>query len=450
MKLSNRRISSVLAWLVAAPAIAHANGVSVQTFTPSAGSNFVLSETGAPEPLSSQDNPASYRRYFLGFNYNYLNAPLVELDSTQSTRTGTLVDSIQTFNVLAGVEWDGRFSLNADMPLNLVAMPAAANQFTAGDLRLFPKLYLSNTDSVFHVALIPEVRLNTGDPSLFSSEDGVSYGISLAVEKDFGPIVLGANFGYRYSPYATFEDIDYRNRLPMSLSLAIPTSREFAFNLEAASQVLVPFDRSLNPSELYGGINYHVTNEATFQAGASMGSFNASSSSDYRVLAGLRFSPVSSDPVPRPVVVEQARAPEPRVIERVIVQQAAPARVIYTDREISVRDEVLFIHNSDVLTASAKDLLKEVASVMKQNTRRYRKIRIEGHTNEIGTDGYNLNLSKRRAAAVRKYLVELGVPARKLAAEGYGKRRPKVTAKSGVSKDMRLVLNRRVEFKVVN
>jgi outer membrane protein OmpA-like peptidoglycan-associated protein len=315
--------------------------------------------------------------------------------------------------------------------------------------------------------LVPEVRLPTGDPSLFASEDGVSYGLSLAIERDFGPLSAAVNLGYRYSPYAQFEDLDYRNRLPMTLSLGIPVSRDFAFNIEGAAQVIVPFNKTQNPSELYGGVNYRAARDVSLMGGAAVGSFNETSSSDYRVVLGIRFSPVSSDPLPKVQQAGIAPAPKPEpvptapvIVEKVVVKEAepktiiklvpSPARVIYTGREIRVRDEIIFEHNSDKLATPSKELLREVATVIKQHEGQFKRIRIEGHTNEIGTDRYNMKLSQRRALSVRKFLVAQGVPVKKLAAVGYGKRAPRVTSTSGFSRDTRLVLNRRVEFKVVN
>lgn len=463
-----RRSGPLALLLLSTPALA--NGVSVQNFTPTASPNYLFSESGGPPELPVAANPDSYRRYTLGFNYNYLNAPLVELNAAGTERTDTLVQSIQTLNVLAGIEWNGRISINADLPLNIVQLPGTANKFTAGDIRLFPKIYMSDPGDAVQVALIPEVRFNTGDPALFSSEDGTSAGISLAFERDFGPIAGAVNVGYRYSPYAQFEDLDYRHRLPVTLSLSIPFTRQLKLNVEGAAQVIVPFNQNENPSEGYAGLNFQATREVALMGGAAVGSFNKTSGSDYRVLAGLRFSPVSSDPLPvkqnagiapppQPVLAPEPAPTAPIVVEKVVVKEApprtiiklvpSPARVVFTDREIQVRDEVIFEHNSDRLARPSKVLLREVATVIKQNTQRFKKIRIEGHTNEIGGDRYNLKLSQKRAAAVRKFLIARGVPAKKLAAVGYGKREPKVTSASGYSRETRLVLNRRVKFAVV-
>lgn len=50
---------------------------------------------------------------------------------------------------------------------------------------------------------------------------------------------------------------------------------------------------------------------------------------------------------------------------------------------------------------------------------------VEGHTDATGPDGYNLSLSRRRAAAVVDYLSARGVDTNRLAAQGYGESRPR-------------------------
>jgi OOP family OmpA-OmpF porin len=52
------------------------------------------------------------------------------------------------------------------------------------------------------------------------------------------------------------------------------------------------------------------------------------------------------------------------------------------------------------------------------------KILIEGHTDAIGSEEYNLILSKKRAQAVLDFMVSQGVAADRLSSEGYGESRP--------------------------
>ncbi|MCX7636765.1 MAG: OmpA family protein [Cyclobacteriaceae bacterium] len=74
------------------------------------------------------------------------------------------------------------------------------------------------------------------------------------------------------------------------------------------------------------------------------------------------------------------------------------------------------------------------------------KVEIAGHTDNIGTAAYNMQLSQRRAEAVKDYLVKKGIDPRRVVAKGYGKTRP--LASNDDEKEGR-ELNRRVEFRVI-
>ena len=69
-------------------------------------------------------------------------------------------------------------------------------------------------------------------------------------------------------------------------------------------------------------------------------------------------------------------------------------------------------------------------------------LRVDGYTCSIGTDGYNVGLSERRADAVRSYLVNAGVPARRLETRAFGQSKP---VASNATEDGR-IQNRRVEL----
>ena len=69
-------------------------------------------------------------------------------------------------------------------------------------------------------------------------------------------------------------------------------------------------------------------------------------------------------------------------------------------------------------------------------------ILIEGHTDNVGTDTYNMGLSQRRATAVGDYLKAAGVSSSRLIIKWYGESQPKVENTS----DANRALNRRVQF----
>ena len=71
-------------------------------------------------------------------------------------------------------------------------------------------------------------------------------------------------------------------------------------------------------------------------------------------------------------------------------------------------------------------------------------LRIEGHTDNVGTDESNLILSQKRANAVKNYLIKKGVDGAKLDAFGYGASKPIADNDTAAGKQK----NRRVEMKI--
>jgi outer membrane protein OmpA-like peptidoglycan-associated protein len=86
--------------------------------------------------------------------------------------------------------------------------------------------------------------------------------------------------------------------------------------------------------------------------------------------------------------------------------------------------EIYFEFNSDRIREESEPTLREIAAVLKRHADW--KLGIEGHTDSVASDAYNLELSKRRAAAVKDALVSrYAVGAVRLSTAGYGETRPK-------------------------
>ncbi|GLS42223.1 flagellar motor protein MotB [Methylobacterium brachythecii] len=105
--------------------------------------------------------------------------------------------------------------------------------------------------------------------------------------------------------------------------------------------------------------------------------------------------------------------------------------------------KVNFDYNSDRLTSAARSNLDEFARALKDPNLSASHFLVEGHTDGMGSDAFNLDLSMRRAAAVVKYLTVHGVGDDRLEAKGYGKQKPLVS-------DLMSSENRRVETRLRN
>ncbi|MGM0597623.1 MAG: OmpA family protein [Myxococcota bacterium] len=113
-------------------------------------------------------------------------------------------------------------------------------------------------------------------------------------------------------------------------------------------------------------------------------------------------------------------------------------------KKISIKKRIHFKYAKAVLRSRSYETLDAVASILIEHPE-VLKVRIEGHTDNHGSSSYNLKLSRKRAQAVKKYLVKQGVEASRLEVKGYGKNRPRY---ANISARLRRK-NRRVEFKIL-
>lgn len=91
-------------------------------------------------------------------------------------------------------------------------------------------------------------------------------------------------------------------------------------------------------------------------------------------------------------------------------------------RVITLSGSVLFASNQATLLPAAQGRLNQVAEALMAT--KDRRLTVEGHTDSQGTADYNLELSQRRADAVRTYLISRNYPADRVQARGIGKGRP--------------------------
>lgn len=145
-------------------------------------------------------------------------------------------------------------------------------------------------------------------------------------------------------------------------------------------------------------------------------------------------------PAPAPVVVAPAAAaavPAPAV---------APAKipeVVPAPRVVTFRADAFFDFDKSAVKPEGQAALKSMIEQAKGST--IEQVRVEGHTDATGPAKYNIGLSVRRAEAVKKFLVQEGVPADKVVTEGVGEAQP---VAPNTTRDGR-ALNRRVEVEFV-
>jgi outer membrane protein OmpA-like peptidoglycan-associated protein len=141
-----------------------------------------------------------------------------------------------------------------------------------------------------------------------------------------------------------------------------------------------------------------------------------------QVLLGVRYTFAEPAPAPMPAKVPAAQ----------VAPKTAPAATSYM---------VFFDFNKYNLTPEAMHIVDNAAAAAKGNAG-VTQIDVTGHTDTVGSDAYNMKLSRRRADSVKAELVKQGVPAKEIAVFAKGKRDPLVPTGDGVREPQ----NRRVEI----
>lgn len=107
---------------------------------------------------------------------------------------------------------------------------------------------------------------------------------------------------------------------------------------------------------------------------------------------------------------------------------------------VTFNSALLFKINSSDLSDSAKESLTKIAQVFTDYPKTY--ILVEGHTDDTGTENFNMQLSERRAKSVAGYLESKGIDPTRFVIKWYGENQPKFPNESQINREK----NRRVEL----
>jgi len=101
-----------------------------------------------------------------------------------------------------------------------------------------------------------------------------------------------------------------------------------------------------------------------------------------------------------------------------------------------------FEYNKAIIKSASFASLDELSDVLKQTNW---NLILSGHTDNIGSEEFNLKLSTKRAEAVKDYLINKGIAAERITAKGFGETMPIAPNDT----EQNRALNRRVEFFIV-
>ncbi|MBS1120432.1 MAG: OmpA/MotB domain protein [Deltaproteobacteria bacterium] len=454
-----------------------ADGLDGERFAPAVGAEggFVNEHPAVPNHLG----------WSLGLFLNVADDQVVQVDASDNL-INKPVDTGLTADLVASLGLFRRIELGVGLPVHLIYEGDPYGALNAseglGDLRFVPKIAIVRSgtlDQHFLLGVAIPISVPTGNDDALRGAGGVTLGGQLLLAAHMGRIGLGANLGYRW-----------RSQHPVGLAwgdgisfgpwLSAGVTPNVSLRVEGFAEKTVGADVTGAdfPFEVLGGVEYRRGNLALY-GGASFGLTNGIGDPDLRIIVGLRyrkhgperqgFKDSDGDGVmdkddKAPYEAEDGDgfededgAPEPDNDGDGILdgddecpdlkgeadRRGCPAKtyVKIEDGRIFIIGKVQFETGSTQITKKSDPLLDQIAQGIAGNPQAA-KIRIEGHTDDVGDDDVNQKLSEQRAAAVKTALVKRGIDAGRLETRGLGETRPIAPNASAGGRQK----NRRVEF----
>lgn len=128
-----------------------------------------------------------------------------------------------------------------------------------------------------------------------------------------------------------------------------------------------------------------------------------------------------------------------------ITADLTPVEVLIVGDEIKL-NEIYFEYDKSNITPQGATELDKLVQVMKAHPNMV--IMAKAHTDNRGSDAYNLDLSDRRARSMAQYVASKGIPAERISGKGYGETEPKINCGENCTEEQHAA-NRRIEFFIV-
>ncbi len=489
-----------------ASAPAHAEQIETQAFRPSPFmQDYFTVGVGDTEGICKPWN--------IGMMLNYQNDPLV-LHKPNGDVARKIVEHEVTANLLAAYRFVDWFALGLDVPVilfqdgaGLAGMPDPGVA-GIGDIRLVPRFRLLRVaDGLFSLGAELGIYFPTGKlVDNYMGRNGFGFMPKLLASFDFGRGGLALNLGFlAVTGEDKFANVDLGHALDTRLGGwvgLVPDKLDLVAELAMQMKLLEPFKNvEENPLEALLGFKWHAMPGLDVSAGAGAGITEGTAAPEFRVFAGVMYSPpCEKEPVPEPDpcgdgackdgetctscpadcgecpppppernpdqdddglcdpwVVEEGKVKEyadrckpvdkcptePETMNSYQDDDGCPDQAVVIEKEkIVILQTVLFYFDETRIKEESYLLLDEVVKTLKNNPQLL-KVRIEGHTDERGAAGYNEKLSSGRVETVLEYLVDHGIDRARLSSKGYGESKPLVQNAQTEEDHQK---NRRVEF----
>jgi outer membrane protein OmpA-like peptidoglycan-associated protein len=398
---------------------------------------------------------------------HYLRNP-VSLRDADSGEVSFLVRQLPTLDLSAAVGMGERSQLSVHVPIVYAQGQALAGETLRGgelgDIWLTPRVRLTDRDFPVGIGFSLPVSLPTGAPEHFTGDKEITLHPRLSADAQHGAFGWAVNAGVVIRRQLDMLVYGTRqNEFSYGIGGNYVVGRSLWASLEVTGAVGLGESRDLydDPLEILAGATWQISDDFTLRGGLGTALVEHFGAPDLRAIVGIGYSPAErADPPPPPsppplpppdpqpvadrdgdqVVDSDDRCPD---VPGAVALAGCPERTLVTLRteRIEVLEPIMFNTDSDELAPSSARILDQVVSILRHEHPQG-SVRVEGHTDAVGSRLYNIELSQRRAEAVVRYLVAHGVEAARLSGHGFGFDRPIASNRDARGRAQ----NRRVDF----
>jgi outer membrane protein OmpA-like peptidoglycan-associated protein len=479
---------AIACWLIAFATLAHAaDGLDGQRYVPAAGAagGFVIERPLVLHHLG----------FGAGLFLHFADDAVVVRQEPGGREVAVPLSTALTADLLLSLGLGDIFELALVLPVDLVyqgdrvfsATQTLAASAGIGDVRLVPKVLIweNGTPSMhWAIGFAAPVSLPTGDPAALRGDPSVTVEpkVLFAVGGERWDVTTNVGARLRSTTVVAGTKIGSELTYGAALTLGlVPDTLDLSAELFGSVMPSAHPDRSEAPLELLAGLIIKATPQWSFYVGGGLGLTDGIGSPDFRAIGGVRYASGLpdrhrfEDPDHDGINNEHDRCPneaedfdgfqdedgcpDPDNDQDGVPDDrdecpddAAPGvpdgcprgRVMVREGKVHLFGKILFNTGSTVVHRRSEPLLDDIAIALKDHPELAR-IRVEGHTDNVGDAAMNVRLSQDRAESVKKALVARGIPASRLEVRGYGESHPIApnTAPAGRAR------NRRVEFVIL-
>jgi outer membrane protein OmpA-like peptidoglycan-associated protein len=479
---NTRFVAALLVALASTPAFA--DGLDGQRFVPSVGpeGTFVVEHPSVPSPWG----------WTLGLFLNYADDPIVVRDDANNVAARPLHTAL-TADLVGSLGLFGWADLGIGLPLHLLydgdTYTAGASRLDAnpgvGDLRIVPKVALLRRGTLHQhmlVGLAMPISIPTGNDEAARGAGGWTLHPEVLFAYHVGKLGLGFDMGYAWRSHHAAA-LPWGDEITLDPYVSFGLTRDLTVRVEmfAEREVHTNVGGADFPLEALAGLDYAIGN-ADLYVGASHGFTDGVGDPVIRIIAGVRyrhdaprhqgFEDSDHDGVPdkddkcrdepedEDGYQDEDGCPEPDNdgdgipdardecpdVPGDAEHDGCPAKtyVRVENGRIFIFGKVQFRTGSDQIDKRSEPLLYQISEALKENPW-VGKLRIDGHTDNVGDPKTNFELSNRRAESVREELIKRGIAPGRLQTKGLGESKPIAPNKSPAGR----ARNRRVEFIIV-